>query len=530
MRSRLLSAAIAGLLLLVVSANSALAEKRVALIIGNAAYQIASPLTNTVNDAKAMANLFTKAGFDVVESRTDLGVVEFKRTIRDFMFTARDADIAVVYFAGHGIEVRGSNFLIPVDAKLRSDYDADDEAIALERLILAVEPVKQLRLIILDACRDNPFIKRMQRNLAARAVTGGLASVEPSTGNTLIAYAAKAGSMSFDGAGPNSPFTTALVRHLVEPGLDIRIALGRVRDEVMKETGNRQEPFVYGSLGGTTIALVPPAAEPAKAGPVETRYDIQRDYEFAERVGTQKAWESFLQVHSTGYYAGLARAQLAKLNQTAEKALPPVIASGEPPARNDSASSPRKSSPPVIAAGEPQARNESASAPKKPPPSEQRAKLEPKPAQEIIPPPAPTAVADPCKRDQEKLTRLRADPVRDDIIRLERELGCERLRPQVVRLRESVVGDLPAAADKTPVGPATAIQHGGEAESREQVQQRQTSDEPRVSADPCTRDQDRLARLRALPVRDEVLRFERELACERLRPQVIRLRESVGAN
>jgi hypothetical protein len=120
--------------------------------------------------------------------------------------------------------------------------------------------------------------------------------------------------------------------------------------------------------------------------------------------------------------------------------------------------------------------------------------------------------------------------VRDDIIRLERELGCERLRPQVVRLRESVVGDLPAAADKTPVGPATAIQHGGEAESREQVQQRQTSDEPRVSADPCTRDQDRLARLRALPVRDEVLRFERELSCERLRPQVIRLRESVGAN
>jgi hypothetical protein len=366
--------------------------------------------------------------------------------------------------------------------------------------------------------------------LAARAVTGGLATVEPSTGNTLIAYAAKAGSMSFDGSGPNSPFTTALMKHLVEPGLDIRIALGRVRDQVMKETGNRQEPFVYGSLGGTTIALVS-APEPAKAGPVESRYDIQRDYEFAERIGTQTAWESFLQAHSTGYYAGLARAQLAKLNQTAEKALPPVIAAADPQARNDSAPPPKKSSPPVIAAADPQTRNESASAPKKPPPpSEQRAKLEPKPAQEIIPPPAPTAVADPCKRDQEKLTRLRADPVRDDIIRLERELACERLRPQVVRLRESVVGDLPAPADKPAVGPATPIQGGGEAEPREQVQQRQTSDEPRVSADPCTRDQDRLARLRALPVRDEVLRFERELACERLRQQVIRLRESVGAN
>ncbi len=531
MRRRLLSAVVAGVMFVVVSAGGALAERRVALVIGNAAYQIASPLINTVNDATAMASLFAKAGFDVVESRTDLGVVEFKRTIRDFMFTARDADIAVVYFAGHGIEVRGSNYLIPVDAKLRSDYDADDEAIALERLILAVEPVKQLRLIILDACRDNPFMRRMQRNLAARAVTGGLATVEPTAGNTLVAYAAKAGSMSFDGSGSNSPFTTALIKHLVVPGLDIRIALGRVRDEVMKETANRQEPFVYGSLGGTTIALVP-AAEPAKAGPVESRYDIQRDYEFAERIGTQTAWESFLQAHSTGYYAGLARAQVAKLNQTAEKALPPVIAAGAPQARNESAPPPKKSSPPVIAAADPQTRNDSASPPKKSsPPSEQRAKLEPKPAQEVIPPPAaPAAAVDPCKRDQEKLTRLRANPAPDEIVRLERELGCERLRPQIVRLRESVVGALPAPADKPAVGPATPTQGDGEAAAREAGQQRPASEEARPSADPCRQDQDRLARLRALPVRDEVLRFERELACERLRPQVIRLRESVGAN
>jgi hypothetical protein len=127
------------------------------------------------------------------------------------------------------------------------------------------------------------------------------------------------------------------------------------------------------------------------------------------------------------------------------------------------------------------------------------------------------------------LTRLRADPVRDDIIRLERELGCERLRPQVVRLRESVVGDLPAAAGKAAVGLAAPIPGDGEAAFREPVRQ-QANDEAQPGADPCTRDQDRLARLRSLPVRDEVLRFERELACERLRLQVIRLRESVGAN
>jgi uncharacterized caspase-like protein len=126
MRRRLISiaAALAGLVLVAISATNALAERRVALVIGNAAYQNASGLTNTVSDAKAMARMLEKARFDVVELRTDLGVVEFKRALREFMFTAQDADIAVVYFAGHGIEIRGSNYLIPVDAKLRSDYDA----------------------------------------------------------------------------------------------------------------------------------------------------------------------------------------------------------------------------------------------------------------------------------------------------------------------------------------------------------------------------------------------------------------------
>ncbi len=536
MRRRLLSiaAALAGLVLVAISATNAVAERRVALVVGNAAYQNASGLTNTISDAKAMARVLEKAGFDVVESRTDLGVVEFKRTLREFMFTAHDADIAVVYFAGHGIEIRGSNYLIPVDAKLRSDYDADDEAISLERLILAVEPVKQLRLIILDACRDNPFLRRMQRTFATRAVTGGLATVEPSAGNTLIAYAAKAGSVSYDGAGPNSPFTTALMKHLFEPGLDIRIALGRVRDEVMKTTANRQEPFVYGSLGGTTIALVkaadPPAVASGRAGPSDSRYDIQRDYEFAERIGTQRAWESFLQVHSTGYYAGLARAQLAKLSETAEKALPPVIASRDPQNRDDSGSAakapPQKHQPPQ----------------KDPPPQkDQQATLAPKPPEdfrEAFPAPAAPAIAvDSCKQEQEKLARLRANPARDEIIRLERNLTCERLRLQVVRLRESVVGELPAGTGAAAVAPAVPIEDddGGRASPSNAIsapQPKQDSAKAAAlrSSDPCRHDQETLARLRASPVRQDVLRFERELACERLRPQVLRLRESLGSD
>ena len=190
------------------------AEKRVALVIGNSDYQNASKLANPVNDAKAMAEMFRQAGFEVVEAKTDLGNLEFKRVAREFTAIARDADIAVMFFAGHGIEVNGTNYLLPVDAKLASDFDVEDEALSLDRLARALEPAKRLRLIILDACRDNPFVRTMQRGVATRQVTSGLAKIEPATSDTLIAFAAKAGSTADDGRGANSPFTAALVKNL----------------------------------------------------------------------------------------------------------------------------------------------------------------------------------------------------------------------------------------------------------------------------------------------------------------------------
>ena len=253
------------------------------------------------------------------------------------MNTVRDADIAVIYYAGHGIEVSGINYMIPVDARLASDLDAEDEAVDLDRLVRALEPARRLRLVIIDACRDNPFGRKMQRTVATRAVSRGLAKVEPTASDTLIAYAAKAGSTAEDGTDRHSPFTTALLKNLAEPGLDVRIAFGRIRDEVLKRTGNRQEPFVYGSLGGATVSLVPPP-EPKKAEP--TTADIRNDYEMAERVGTVEAWSSFLAVHGTGFYAELAREHRAKLlggraqpapvdQRTAIAALPPT----KPPER-----------------------------------------------------------------------------------------------------------------------------------------------------------------------------------------------------
>src|ERR1700722_6321766 len=236
-------------------ATAAAAEKRGALVIGNAAYSNAAPLSNTINDSTAIANLFKSVGFEVVISRNNLGVVEFKRVVREFLITAENADVAVVYYAGHGIEIGGINYLIPVDAKLGRDYDVDDEAVALDRIIWALQSVRRLRLILLDACRDNPFPARMRSAGMRSTMKDGLGKLEEVSTDTLVAYAAKAGSTSYDGDGGNSPYATALLRHLAEPGLDIRIALGRVRDEVVSMTGGRQEPFIYGSLGGATIPL-----------------------------------------------------------------------------------------------------------------------------------------------------------------------------------------------------------------------------------------------------------------------------------
>ena len=222
----------------------------------------------------------------------------------------------MIYYAGHGLEVDGNNYLIPVDAKLERDADVYDEGLSLDRVLVAIEPAKQLRLVILDACRDNPFAKSMKRTLVSRSIERGLAKVEPTSPNTLIAYSAKAGSTALDGDSKNSPFTVALSKHLTTPGLDVRRAFGFVRDDVLKTTGNRQEPFVYGSLGGEDVPLVPakpvaaaPAAEPAPNPQVEAR----RDYELAVQIGNKDALNAFLTQHPDGYYANLARIQLAKV-------------------------------------------------------------------------------------------------------------------------------------------------------------------------------------------------------------------------
>jgi uncharacterized caspase-like protein len=285
------------------------AEKRVALVLGNSNYKNAAVLPNPVNDAAAVAATLKGAGFDIVDSRLDLSAADMRRALRDFADQARDSDLAVVYYAGHGIEIDGTNYLIPTDATLQRDTDIYDEAFSLDRVLLTIEPARQLRLVIVDACRNNPFAETMKRTVSTRTVSRGLARIEPTTTNTLVAFAAKAGLTALDGNSKNSPYATALVKHIATPGLDVRRAFGFVRDDVLQATGNRQEPYVYGSLGGADIALVPVASTPTANPQSETR----RDFELALQVGHKDALNAFLAQHPEGFYASLAKLQLSKI-------------------------------------------------------------------------------------------------------------------------------------------------------------------------------------------------------------------------
>ena len=304
---------VALVLLLLLWSSIAHAERRVALVIGNGTYAKVPNLDNPKNDVAAMAEMFKAAGFDKVVRGNDLGVTAMRRALRDFSDTAHDADIAVVFYAGHGIEVSGTNYLIPIDATLEQDIDAPDEAVPLDRVSEILEPARRLRLIILDACRNNPFVRSMRRTLATRTVRSGYGEIDERSlpPNTLVAYAQRAGATADDGGGANSPYTTALLKHLPTPGLDIELALRRVRDEVLKATRNKQEPFKYGSLGGAEIPLVPTMELQQAATPPKLAIDYDKEMEvtFWNAVKDSKSkdlLQTYLDRYPSGNFAGLA--------------------------------------------------------------------------------------------------------------------------------------------------------------------------------------------------------------------------------
>jgi tetratricopeptide (TPR) repeat protein len=223
--------------------------RRIALVIGNSTYSAVPALSNPRRDAELLARVLRSTGFETVKLLTDLGRERLVEALQAFAREAREADWAVIYFAGHGMEIDGINYLVPIDARLETDRDVKFEAISLDQVLAAVEGARKLRLVMLDACRNNPFIPRMRATTATRAVSRGLAPAEPATG-TLVVYAAKHGQTALDGWAGNSPFVAALAKNLPTPGIEINKLFRLVRDDVMAATDGRQEPFTYGSLPG----------------------------------------------------------------------------------------------------------------------------------------------------------------------------------------------------------------------------------------------------------------------------------------
>jgi len=227
--------------------------RRIALVIGVSAYKSAKYLPNPVNDADAMAKAFRGLGFTEVTEIRDPDRATLEKAIKAFGDAAGQADWAVVFYAGHGMAVDGHTFLLPTDAELDNDRHVEFETVSLDRVLDSVADAKKLALVILDACRNNPFLNRMrQSGRTARALAQGLASIEPQRGEVVV-YATRDGSTAEDGQGDHSPFTQALLMHIDEPGLDIRLMFSKVTDTVLKITQNRQRPCAYGSLPGEEL-------------------------------------------------------------------------------------------------------------------------------------------------------------------------------------------------------------------------------------------------------------------------------------
>jgi tetratricopeptide (TPR) repeat protein len=223
--------------------------KRVALVIGNGAYRNAPQLANPPRDAKLIADALRGVGFQEVTLANDLTRDAFFDTLHAFARSAEKADWAVVYYAGHGLEIGGVNYLVPVDARLAADKDAETEAVALEQVIAAAGAARKLHLVMLDACRDNPFAPAMQRTIALKLVDKGLSDIEPSAG-FMVVYAAKHGETALDGEGIDSPFAVAVARDVKEPHVEVRKLFDIIRDDVWNSTKHEQQPFIYGSPPG----------------------------------------------------------------------------------------------------------------------------------------------------------------------------------------------------------------------------------------------------------------------------------------
>ncbi len=306
-----------------VEAAWAAQSKRVALVVGNAAYAD-RPLANPVNDARLMQTSLRELGFEV-QVATNVDRRGLLAALRTFESNAREADVAVFFFAGHGAQVGGNNYLIPVNAPIGSVNDLRDEAVDAASVLIRLEDARaRVTLVILDACRDNPFPG------SHRSAARGLAKMNAPVG-TIVAYATGPDSTADDGTGSNGVYTGALARHLKTPGLDIKEVFNRTAQEVERVTQGRQRPredvglrsqLILRDAGGLAVAAVVPQGQPPvpqpQSAPAPSGAEVESQFwADAKAINNREAYEAYLAEHPTGRYAALARAAIRRLGATA---------------------------------------------------------------------------------------------------------------------------------------------------------------------------------------------------------------------
>jgi uncharacterized caspase-like protein len=306
------------------SGSAALADKRVAFVVGNSSYKSVAPLPNPASDAKAMAQVLRNVGFDVVEG-TNLTRDKMSEKLIEFGRRAQGADVALFFYAGHGISMDGVNYLLPVDADLKSPADVKLGApISVDAALEQTMGDAKVRLVFLDACRDNPFAAKIRSAKSTRSVTvdSGLAEMKPSEG-TLIAFATGPGQTALDGdVGAHSPFTRALITNITQPGVEIQQAMTRVRAQVNDETNKAQLPWDHTSLTGNVFlnpvvapadkATAAPAATVVASAPAGDSIEIEfwRSVKDTNKVDELQA---YLAKYPNGTFAPLAQARIQTL-------------------------------------------------------------------------------------------------------------------------------------------------------------------------------------------------------------------------
>jgi TPR repeat protein len=319
-------------LLLVLATHTATAlaarESRVALVIGNSAYQNTATLTNPRNDALDVAVVFKQLGFKVIEG-LDLDKAGMDRKIRDFAEALTSAEVAAFFYAGHGMQVGGQNYLVPIDAKAASGSALDFEMVRLDLVQRTMEREAKTNLVFLDACRDNPLSRNLSRSMGTRSadVGHGLAVVESGVG-TLISFSTQPGNVALDGQGRNSPFAEALVKHMSASSDDLSSILIAVRNDVMSATANKQVPWEHSALRARFYFRAPAAAEPAAVAPPPVLPgDTQLELAFWNTVkdsGDAAALQAYIDRYPKGTFSGLAAVMIERLKREKTASAQPV--------------------------------------------------------------------------------------------------------------------------------------------------------------------------------------------------------------